>query len=197
MPKYQMKICSKCEKKKRLSQFYKCSSRKDGHTSSCKECRKLLDEQRKDLIKDYIKVYTLKNSKIISKKRKLQRSTKEHKLKRQNYERDRYSTDINYKIKSILRSRILVALKSNQKSGSTIKNLGCSIDNFKVYLESKFKDGMTWDNHGIHGWHIDHVIPLAQFDLTNKDEFLKAVHYTNLQPLWSVDNWRKADKIHA
>lgn len=54
---------------------------------------------------------------------------------------------------------------------------------------------MNWDNHGRRGWHLDHIIPISSFDLSNREEFLKAVHYTNIQPLWAIDNLRKSNKI--
>jgi hypothetical protein len=69
--------------------------------------------------------------------------------------------------------------------------LGCSIPELKTYLESKFQEGMSWENWGIYGWHIDHIIPLDAFNLTNREEFLKACHYTNLQPLWAEENLKK------
>jgi len=58
----------------------------------------------------------------------------------------------------------------------------------------QFKEGMTWDNHGV-VWEIDHIIPLAAFDLTRKDQQMLANHYTNLRPLWKALNRLKADKI--
>jgi len=60
-----------------------------------------------------------------------------------------------------------------------------------AYLEALFTPGMTWDNRGLYGWHIDHIKPLASFDLTDREQFLQACHYTNLQPLWWQDNLKK------
>ena len=71
--------------------------------------------------------------------------------------------------------------------------MGCSISELKDYLESKFQVGMTWENHSQTGWHIDHIKPLSHFDLSDRDQFLQACHYTNLQPLWAKDNLSKSD----
>jgi hypothetical protein len=72
-----------------------------------------------------------------------------------------------------------------------VTDLGCSIDELKTYLESKFELDMSWDNYGRKGWHIDHIVPLCKFDLSNKVELERACHYTNLQPLWANDNLAK------
>jgi hypothetical protein len=115
--------------------------------------------------------------------------------------KEKYKTDIQYKISLNLRRRIIKLVRRNQKAGSAVKDLGCSTEELKVYLENKFychpKTGepMTWDNWTIDGWHIDHIIPLSSFDLTNKEQFLKACHYTNLQPLWAEENLEKSNKI--
>lgn len=92
-----------------------------------------------------------------------------------------------------MRSRLLQSINTNAKSGSAVTDLGCSIDELKKYLESKFQPGMTWENIG--EWHIDHVKPLSQFDLTIREQFLEACHYTNLQPLWAADNLKKSDQV--
>jgi len=99
------------------------------------------------------------------------------------------------KLKDRLRSRIRNCVKSERKSGSAIRDLGCTIEELKLYLESKFQPGMTWDNWSRCGWHIDHVVPLASFDLTDPEQFKQACHYTNLQPLWAKDNLSKSDRI--
>lgn len=102
---------------------------------------------------------------------------------------ERRKTDLNFKLRGLLRNRVGSALKS----GSAVKDLGCSIEELKSYLESKFQPGMTWENHG--KWHIDHIKPLCKFDLTNREQFIQACHFSNLQPLWAVDNIRKGGKL--
>lgn len=74
-----------------------------------------------------------------------------------------------------------------------MRDLGCTIEELKAHLESLFKPGMTWDNWGHTGdvWHLDHIIPLASFDLTDPEQVKLACHYTNLQPLWATENLQK------
>lgn len=107
----------------------------------------------------------------------------------------RYRNDIQYRLSIILRQRIRSAIKKKIKNGSAVKQLGCSVMELKEYLEKQFQLGMSWDNWSYNGWHIDHKIPLSSFDLSNKEDYLKAVHYTNLQPLWKIDNFKKGAKI--
>ena len=119
---------------------------------------------------------------------------KERKIHRDKYWKKKLKTDINFKLASNLRRRLHNALQNNQKVGSAVKDLGCSVSELRLYLESKFKEGMSWDNWGRTGWHIDHIKPLSSFNLQNKDDFLKANHYTNLQPLWAEENIKKGNK---
>ena len=118
-----------------------------------------------------------------------------NKQKRSINNKERRETDIQYRLSCNLRRRLTHFIKGRSKNGSAVRDLGCSIEDLKKYLESKFQDGMSWDNYGFYGWHIDHIIPLSSFDLTNREELLKAVHYTNLQPLWAKDNLSKSDKM--
>lgn len=90
-----------------------------------------------------------------------------------------------------LRNRLALALHRESKAGSAVGDLGCTVAEFKTYLESKFQLGMTWKNWSRGGWHLDHIKPLSQFDLTDRQQFLQACHYSNLQPLWAVENLRK------
>lgn len=98
-----------------------------------------------------------------------------------------------WKMKRILRKRIRRAINQQGVRKKTQLSLGCDIKFLRAYLETRFEKGMIWDNYGS-GWHIDHVKPLASFDLSKKSEQLKANHYTNLQPLWASDNLSKGDK---
>jgi len=112
-----------------------------------------------------------------------------------NYEKNRRIVDINFKLAINLRKRLYAAFKNNYKTGSAVSDLGCTIDRFRIYLESMFQKGMAWGNYGSFGWHIDHKIPLTSFNLTNREQFKKACHYTNLQPLWWKDNLSKGTKL--
>ena len=107
------------------------------------------------------------------------------------YQVARDKTDINWKLARRLRSRTNIAIRNDQKGGSAVRDLGCSIYFLKQYLESKFQPGMSWDNWTHTGWHIDHIKPLALFDLADPKQFKAAVHYSNLQPLWSDQNFSK------
>lgn len=112
---------------------------------------------------------------------------------RKTYHDKNYGINIAYTLRKRLRTRLRSAIKRRQKIGSAILDLGCSIEYLQTYLESKFQPGMSWDNYG--KWHIDHIIPLSKFDLQDIDQFSKAVHYTNLQPLWAVDNLIKGSQV--
>lgn len=108
-------------------------------------------------------------------------------------ERNRRDTNINARVSSNLRTRIYLALRKNWKAGSTINLLGCSIDSFKIYLESRFEVGMSWENYGKKKdqWSIDHIVPCALFDLSKPEHQRRAFHFSNLQPLWHVENLSK------
>ena len=95
-----------------------------------------------------------------------------------------------FKIAANQRRRLNQALKRGQKSGSAVRDLGCSILELKEYLEnhSSWESNFTWGNWGT-VWELDHVKALALFDLGNRDQLLQAVHFTNLQPL-SVEKHR-------
>jgi hypothetical protein len=141
------------------------------------KCKKYRENHKKQK-RDYNKIHQARDS-----------------IQHAKYLQEKYNTDINYKLICLLRTRLNLCLKRNTKSGSAIERLGCSIDFLKQHLEVQFTEGMNWDNQGINGWHIDHIRPLASFDLSKKSEQFKACHYSNLQPLWWYDNLVKSDNF--
>lgn len=173
-----MKQCKRCQQNKDLSEFSIKKRTADGLNQLCKSCcseinRKWYEEHKQDRCVA-IKQWKIKHRDEIAARNRL-----------------RYDSDINFRLGSLLRNRLVCAIKNHNKTGSAVRDLGCSIEEFKIYIESKFLPGMTWDNHGQYGWHIDHIQPLASFDLSDPEQCKIACHYTNLQPLWWIDNLQK------
>ena len=113
----------------------------------------------------------------------------------QEWQRRKFETDENFRIKTYIKRNIRNSLfrhGKQRKATSTTKLLGCSIDFLRGYLEARFQKGMNWGNYG--KWHIDHIIPCAEFDLRNPVQQQQCFHYTNLRPLWAFDNISKKDK---
>lgn len=115
---------------------------------------------------------------------------------RRKAENAKYHANLPFKILKILRARIGTVLKragNLKKSTKTVELLGAPWVWVEAHLESLFKPGMTWENHGP-VWHIDHIRPCASFDLTDPEQQKMCFHWTNLQPLFAQDNLRKSDK---
>jgi hypothetical protein len=109
--------------------------------------------------------------------------------------RNRRQSDINVRLANNLRNRIRDAVTI--KKGSAVADLGCSVEALKAHLESQFQPGMNWLNYGngIGKWNIDHIAPLSKFDLTDRNQFLIACNYKNLQPMWYIENIIKSAKV--
>ncbi len=157
----------------------------------------------------YNKEYAQKNKEKIDEKRAIRKIVNKEKyskkqkewillnkdeirLYNQKYTAKRYQSDTIYKLKLTIRNRTRLALKGIYKCAKTELLLGCSFDQFKEHIESKFVDGMSWDN--MKEWHIDHIKPLASFNLSDLEQQKKAFNYTNQQPLWAIDNLKKGAK---
>jgi hypothetical protein len=110
---------------------------------------------------------------------------------RRRWQTSSYRSDPHYRMRRLLRQRLRAAMIGQTRPGSAVTMLGCSLDALRQHLESQFLPGMTWDNWTVDGWHLDHIRPLASFDLTDPAQCAEACHYTNLQPLWAADNLRK------
>lgn len=147
-------------------------------------------------LKSSTKQYRLSNLDRMNKSSREWRERNRAQVRRRQsiYERQRRASDPNFKLRCTLRRRLGMALSRNQKSGSALTLLGCSIPDFKIYLESKWEAGMTWENYGTI-WHIDHIMPCAIFDLSIPDHQHRCFHFSNLQPLLAEQNWRKGGKV--
>jgi hypothetical protein len=143
-------------------------------------------------LKDYQKEYYNKNKDILKVKKKEYRNKNKEKINL--YVRNKRKQNNLIKLSGNLRSLINNAFKNKgyRKNSKTEKILGCSFEEFKCYLESKFEFWMSWDNYGLYngqfnyGWDIDHIIPLSSAD--NEIELTKLNHFTNLRPFCSYNN---------
>lgn len=183
-----MKFCKNCRSHKSYNAFYSDKRLKDGYKSKCKNCYlekvKNYNAENKNSQVTYHQKYYIENKVSL-----LERQKKYNKQ----YQNDRRKTDINYRLAAMLRTTIYRCVKGTIKVASSVRDLGCSIEYFKNYIEQKFQEGMTWKNYG--EWHLDHIIPLSKFDLRDRSHFLIACNYTNYQPLWAADNIKKRDKV--
>lgn len=167
------KVCSKCGVTKSIDNF---SSRKDsthGFKDHYKECDSLY---RKPIDKKY-----RQENKATIRRKDLE------------YRKKRMEIDDLYKAKTIAREVIRKAISRGgyKKNSRTEQILGCDYETFKSHIESKFTEGMNWQNRG--EWHVDHVVPISF--AASEEQLLKLNHYTNLQPLWEAQNLEKSDKL--
>ena len=145
--------------------------------------------------REYCRKYYQKNKEqILEQQKEYQQNNKEkvagHKRK---YDIKRAENDPFFRIIKNYRRRIWDVYKHNIRSNTTLELLGCSPEELAQHLEKQFQPGMTHDNYG--EWHIDHIRPIASFDLSDPEQEQECWHYTNLQPLWAKDNLSKGDKL--
>lgn len=177
-----MKICRKCLIEKPVGEFSKDSRNKGGYKYTCKECCKIQDNK-----------FYERNKVVILEKQKTYR--KINRSRYTNNEVIRYQNDYIFRLKKIIRKRVSNYFKiiGKPKNKNIFLFVGKTPEELKFYLESLFKEGMTWGNYGLFGWHVDHIIPLSS--AKTEEEIYKLCHYTNLQPLWWKDNLKKGSKI--
>ena len=173
-------------------------------SESVKNARKKFYENHKAEISLKRKQKRLEN---IEYTRKIERERKckykqnlenKNKIKNQNrkYVKNKINSDHVFKLKVYYRNALgKIKRKTGfSKTSKTAEYLGCEWETFKNHIESKFEDWMTWDNWGVHKpggfrtWNIDHIIPLAHFDLNNIQDIKKAFHYTNCRPYCAKKN---------
>lgn len=202
-----MKTCTKCKIEKDFIEFSKDKSRKDGYQKKCKICSKkykitsigyhknynIINSNKK---KVYNKQYYVKNKEVIKElnnKYRLENKEKTNEYYR-DYNKNRKLVEPIYKLICNTRNLIRMSMKGNgyTKKSKTYEILGCTFEEFKQHLESKFTEGMTWENQG--KWHMDHIYPVSL--ATDENHLIQLNHYTNFQPLWAEDNLKKGNKLN-
>lgn len=187
------KLASKKYKEKNVTKIkIKQKEYREKNKEKIKVLRNINKETKNFINKEYYK----KNSKTILKKQKIYNKNNKEKIKnyKNEYKKKRILTDPVFKLKESLKTSIYIALRryGYTKKSRTHEILGCSYEQLKQYLESKFESWMNWNNHGLYngtecyGWDIDHITPLSS--AKTEDDIIKLNHYTNLQPLCSYVN---------
>ena len=147
------------------------------------ERRKLKGDDRRA----YFKARQIRLAAEIKEKRRLWRIRDREKVRA-------YQSQPQVKLAMRLRQRLWDALGSRSTSGRMLRLLGCTVEQLMAHLEMQFEPGMTHENRGS-VWHVDHVLPLSSFDLTDPAQVARACHFTNLQPLFAHDNLSKGAKV--
>jgi hypothetical protein len=192
--KIEMKKCTGCQETKTLDEFSETQKRRKCIKCLNAECREYKRKNR-GLISQYNKNYKAANRKTIKKynhkynknnRRAIQtRQTRTHRLRRKK--------DPVYKMAITLRGRIRHLIFGDGERKGSRSLVGCDYKFVRDWLESQFKDDMSFENHGP-VWHVDHVIPCSKFDLEdNDDEQFKCCNWSNLQPLYVNDNFTKSN----
>lgn len=171
-----MKKCCKCNNIQGLINFGKRNRNKDNLDDTCKTCRKL---------------YYINNRNIILNKERIYRANNLNKIS--SYMRNRRKSDPIFKFKDNISSCIRSSFnRLNLKKTKRVEYiLGCTVSEFKSYISTMFKDGMTIENHGL--WEFDHIIPISS--ATTIDEVVELNKYTNFQPLWMSENRSKSNNF--
>lgn len=152
----------------------------------------LTDEEKSDVYKYYRERWgnlPIEERRIVMQKNAENADKEKRKRRVRKWKRSSYANNLDYRLTHVLRARLRHALRGVAKASSAKRLVGCTISELRAHLEQQFKDGMTWENYG--DWHIDHIKPCAAFNLTDPKQQRECFHYTNLQPLWAVDNFRK------
>ena len=186
------KTCRQCSTEKSIIEFDKHISTKDGYYHKCRACILLIKRNQIEISTDSIKFYSTREISEIQDKHARERKN-QNKIKLKQRTKKRREIDSLFRLRQNIRSLIRSSIKNGgfSKRTKTYEILGCSFEEFKKYIESKFKLGMTWENYGT--WEYDHITPVSW--AINEDEIIKLNHYTNLQPLWREENIAKSNRF--
>lgn len=180
----------------------KCSEYRQNHIEQKKHSDRLYYLRNKEKISANAKLprgraiqktYREKNKDTLRKRHKEWRDNNREHLR--SYKRLRRESNPHLVLINRMRCRTWGALRNGmlRKAGKTLDLIGCTAVELVAWIESQFSEGMCWSR--IAEIHIDHVIPLAAFNLDDQDQQQAAFHYTNLRPMWALENKRKSDRI--
>jgi hypothetical protein len=207
------RFCKKCELEKNLGEMVKSKNSKGGYANLCKECNRLKSKKYRENNKEYYDKYN--NRPDIKERRRLHsikyREDNKDKLKFQKEEwrkknkvkvkeqKRRWNklekeNNVLYNLSQLISASFRKSFRRNgfSKKSKTVEILGCSFEELKNYLESKFETWMKWENKGLYngefnyGWDIDHITPISSAE--TEEDVIRLNHYTNLQPLCSKVN---------
>lgn len=194
--------CKSCLKKD--SKIYYMKNQKDigeKHAIYRNENRELISERRKEAYLNdkerfamYSKKYYLENTEKAALTNKIYAANNRESINLNI--KNRRSKDLEFRLDLNFRSIFDRVIRKNNMPKFSQHHcfLGCDIEFFIKYIESKFTEGMSWENYAHDTWHLDHIKPFASFDLTDITQYSSCFHYTNLQPLWAEDNYKKGAK---
>ncbi|MDD4242714.1 MAG: hypothetical protein PHG08_00240 [Bacilli bacterium] len=212
------KICAKeyyINNSEQIKEYYKSNSeqvlenKKEYYKTNVEhilENRKEYYKSNSEILKKKQKEYYKSNSKqVLENKKEYYKGNSEHikdyqkvnaehiKGYRKEYQKERRQKDPLFKLRHNISSLIRICLRKGgyTKRSRTSAILGCTFEEFKLYIEKQFTDGMTWDNR--HLWHLDHIYPVSL--AANEQHLLQLNHYSNFQPLWAEDNLKKSNKL--
>jgi hypothetical protein len=215
--KIEKDICEFTKRKNRKSGYSShckmCISEKskvyrEKNNDLIKNRKKKYYEENKEKLNKLTQEWYKKNSKTaLEKKKEYYLINKEHILDKRktwvknnrkkinDYIKNKKKENPLFRVEMNIRGRMKQYFKQKNitQKNQTFHIVDIDIIGLKKHIETQFKENMTWDNYGIYGWHIDHIVPLCSAN--NETELLKLFHYTNLQPLWCDENLRKNGKI--
>lgn len=199
------KVCNKCNKLKPFSEYYADKRNGDGLRGICKVCHGSViadayygdHENSKEKKRDARRQWRENNPQRYreDRRRNYEQNIERCKVWTREYKRKlRKEKNPQHILSESLRRRLYTVVKMGYKRYKTGELVGCSWIDLKEHIEKQFQPGMCWENHGVRGWHIDHIKPCASFDLTDVEQQKVCFHYTNLQPLWARDNLTKGSR---
>jgi hypothetical protein len=180
------KRCDSCQKEYRKL-CWRMREKDPARKEHNRQRHKKFRDSNPDKVKEYAKKYNDNYRKGINRQNYL--------AKKRELNKKYYHDNIETKLAQVLRNKLWKSVKdqNTNKENSALELVGCSKEELIEHIQSQFKRGMTWENWSLNGWHIDHIRPISSFNLADPAQQKECFHYSNLQPLWAIENLKKSD----